>query len=147
MRRGARAFAGFVGSDDRSFPAVGQVLSSQNKCGEVMNFGFYDDLLNLKTIREGCGTAVVSSPPEADSYAAVDQLAQYFARHEQISQIPKTWDELEGRIYHVPIRSAEAAEIIDAEDLPPEGQYVTPDLDFITFFHSKWEREFGVPKG
>lgn len=139
--------AGFVGSDDRSFPAVGQVLSSQNKCGEIMNFGFYDDLLNLKTIREGCGTAVVSSPPEADSYAALDQLAQYYARHEQIAQIPKTWNDLEEQIYKVPIRSAEAAEIIDAENLPPEGQYVTPKLDFITFFHSKWEKEFGVPKG
>jgi ABC-type sugar transport system substrate-binding protein len=139
--------AGFVGSDDRSFSAVGQVLSSLNKCGEIQNYGFYDDLLNLKTIREGCGTAVVTSPPEADSYAAMDQLAQYFAREKQLSEIPERWKELEAQVYHVPIRGAEAQEIITESNLPPEGQYVKPKLDFISFFDAKWQKEFGVPKG
>ena len=89
----------FWGDIDGEFPIIASVLKSQNKCASVGNFNFYDDLINLKTIPTGCGTAVTTSPVGADGWAAIDQFAEFFARHKSITSFPPTWDELQNNIY------------------------------------------------
>jgi hypothetical protein len=33
---------------------------------------------------------------------------------------------------------------VTKDNLPPEGQYRTPKNDFVTFFKTKWQDEFGT---
>ena len=134
----------FWGDIDGELPVVAQVLKAANKCGKVGNFNFYDDLINLKTIAGGCATAVVSSPVGADGWAAIDQLAEFFARKKSITSFPPTWSVLEVHPYGVDIRTGAAIVITDKTNLPASGQYVTPKTDFPVFFAAKWKKEYGV---
>jgi ribose transport system substrate-binding protein len=134
----------FWGDIDGEFPIIAQVLKSQNKCASVGNFNFYDDLINLKTIPTGCGTAVTTSPVGSDGWAAVDQFAEFFARKKSITSFPPTWTDLENNIYLVDIRTGNAIEVIDKSNLPPAGQYVPPKTDYPAFFAAKWKTEYGV---
>jgi ABC-type sugar transport system substrate-binding protein len=134
----------FWGDIDGEFPIVAQVLKGANKCSSIGNYNFYDDLINLKTIPTGCGTAVTTSPVGADGWAAVDQFAEFFARKKSITSFPPTWNELQNNIYGVDIRTGNAIEVIDKSNLPPAGQYVPPKTDYPAFFAAKWKTEFGV---
>jgi len=134
----------FWGDIDGELPVVAQVLKAANKCGKVGNFNFYDDLINLKTIAGGCATAVVSSPVGADGWAAIDQLAEFFARKKSITSFPPTWSVLEVHPYGVDIRTGAAIVITDKTNLPASGQYVTPKTDFPVFFAAKWKKEYGI---
>ena len=134
----------FWGDIDGELPVVAQVLKAANKCGKVGNFNFYDDLINLKTIAGGCATAVVSSPVGADGWAAIDQLAEFFARKKSIKSFPPTWSVLEVHPYGVDIRTGAAIVITDKTNLPASGQYVTPKTDFPVFFAAKWKKEYGI---
>lgn len=134
----------FWGDIDGEFPIIAQVLKGQNKCASVGNYNFYDDLINLKTIPTGCGTAVTTSPVGADGWAAVDQFAEFFARHKSITSFPPTWNDLQNNIYGVDIRTGNAIEVIDKSNLPPAGQYVPPKTDYPAFFAAKWKKEYGV---
>jgi ABC-type sugar transport system substrate-binding protein len=134
----------FWGDIDGEFPIVAQVLKGANKCASVGNYNFYDDLINLKTIPTGCGTAVTTSPVGADGWAAVDQFAEFFARKKSITSFPPTWNELQNNIYGVDIRTGNAIEVIDKSNLPPAGQYVPPKTDYPAFFGAKWKKEYGV---
>jgi len=134
----------FWGDTDAEFPIVAQVLKSQNKCASVKNFNFYDDLINLKTIPTGCGTAIVTSPVGSDGWAAVDQFAEFFARHKSITSFPPTWTQLENSIYSVDIRSGKAIEVITKSNLPPAGKYVTPKTNYQAFYAAKWKAEYGI---
>jgi hypothetical protein len=86
---------------------------------------------------------VVTSPLEADGWAAVDQLAEMFARDGSLDSLPEDWTELEP-LYGTDIRNGESIQVIDESNLPPEGEYVPPKVDFVTFFKTKWKEEFGV---
>jgi ABC-type sugar transport system substrate-binding protein len=134
----------FWGDIDGELPVVAQVLKSTNQCGKVGNFNFYDDLINLKTIAGGCATAVSSSPVGADGWAAIDQLAEFFARKKSITSFPPTWSVLEVHPYGVDIRTGAAIVVTDKTNLPASGQYVTPRTDFPVFFAAKWKKEYGV---
>lgn len=133
----------FWGDTDTQMPAIAQVLKGAGKCGDVLNYNFYDDRVNLQQIRAGCATAVVTSPLEADGWAAVDQLAELFARGGEIDSLPPDWDALEA-VYGVDIRNGESIQVIDKSNLPPAGEYAKPNVDFVTFFKTKWGDEFGV---
>jgi len=134
----------FWGDIDSELPVVAQVLQAANKCTTIGNYNFYDDLINLKTIAGGCATAIVTSPVGADGWAAVDQLAEYFARHKSITSFPPTWTQLQNNIYGVDIRTGAAIVIATKKNLPPAGSYVTPRTDYPVFFTAKWKKEFGI---
>jgi len=134
----------FWGDIDGELPVVAQVLKSEGKCSTIGNYNFYDDLINLKTIAGGCGTAIVTSPVGADGWAAIDQLAEFFARHKSITSFPPTWDQLQSNIYGVDIRTGSAITIVNKSNLPTPGQYVTPATDYQAFFLAKWKKEYGV---
>lgn len=132
----------FWGDTDAQMPAIAQVLKSKNLCGKVQNYNYYDDKANLAAIREGCATAIATSPLGADGWAATDVLAEMWGRNNPISSLPKNWEALQST-YGVDIRDGEAIQVIDKANLPPEGQYATPTFDYIAFFKSKWKKEFG----
>ncbi|MCW3067359.1 MAG: substrate-binding protein [Solirubrobacterales bacterium] len=133
----------FWGDTDSQMPAIGQVLKAAGKCGSVQSYNFYDDKVNLQTIAQGCATAIVTSPVDADGWAAVDALAEMWARNKTIADLPKGWASL-APTYGVDIRNGTAIQVIDKSNLPPSGQYVKPKTDFVTFFKTKWAKEFGI---
>ena len=117
------------------------MLKGANKCSSTLgNYNFYDDLINLKTIPTGCGTAVTTSPVGADGWAAVDQFAELFARHKSINSFPPTWNELQNSIYGVDIRTGNAIEVIDKSNLPRPA-IRPPKTDYPAFFAAKWKKE------
>jgi ABC-type sugar transport system substrate-binding protein len=134
----------FWGDIDGEFPIIAQVLNGAHKCSTIGNYNFYDDLINLKTIAGGCGTAVTTSPVGSDGWAAIDQFAEFFARHKSITSFPPTWNELQNNIYGVDIRTGNAIEVITKSNLPPAGQYVPPKTNYPAFFLAKWKAEYGV---
>jgi ABC-type sugar transport system substrate-binding protein len=134
----------FWGDIDGEFPIIAQVLNGAHKCSTIGNFNFYDDLINLKTIAGGCGTAVTTSPVGSDGWAAIDQFAEFFARHKSITSFPPTWNELQNDIYGVDIRTGNAIEVVTKSNLPPAGLYVPPKTNYPAFFLAKWKAEYGV---
>jgi ribose transport system substrate-binding protein len=128
---------------DTTLPPTGTVLNQVGKCGDVQSYSFYDDLANMAQIRKGCATAIVTSPVDSDGWAAVDSLAEMWARNKGLDSLPKGWNDLKDK-YGVDIRNGTAISIVDKDNLPPKGKYVEPSVDFVTFFKTKWAEEFGV---
>jgi ABC-type sugar transport system substrate-binding protein len=122
------------------FPVGGQVLKTRGQCGKIPLYGAGDDLLNLKTIRDGCGTAIFAPPFEATALMAVDQLAEYFARDKKRTDLPADDDAMK-ELYTIDL--LEPA-VVTADNLPPAGQYATPTEDYRAFFKAKWADEFGI---
>jgi len=122
------------------FNLGGQVLKTRNQCGKIPLYGAGDDLINLKTIRDGCGTALFAPPFEATAMIAMDQLAEYFARDKKPADIPAD-DEAVEKVYTIDLLPPA---IVTADNLPPEGEYATPTEDYRAFFKTKWADEFGV---
>ncbi len=122
------------------------MLKGADKCSTIGNYNFYNDLINLKTIPTGCGTAVSTSPVGADGWAAIDQLAEFFARHKSITSFPPTWNELQSQIYGVDIRTGNAIEVIDKSNLPPASS-TPPKTDYPSFFAASGRRSLALASG
>lgn len=133
----------FWGDTDATMPPIANELKSQGKCGKIQNYNYYGDKVNLQAIKNGCATAVVESPLTVDGWAAIDQFAQFFARHKKISQIPYGWPQLD-KLYGLELRNGASVFMVDKTNLPPAGQFVPPKYDFVKFFSTKWNKEFGT---
>jgi ABC-type sugar transport system substrate-binding protein len=123
-----------------AYSVAAQVLKQRGKCGKVELYGDHDDLLNQKSVRDGCGTALAAYPVEAVSYQAMDQLAEHFARNRSVDQFPKTNADLTAA-YGLNLLTPR---VLTKATLPGNGAYSTPTQDFVTFFAAKWKQEFGV---
>ncbi len=135
--------AAFWADNDVDLPAIAHVLKSKGLCGKVQVYDYYDDLPNLAAIREGCATAVANGAVSSDGWGAVDALAEMFARKQPITSLPqKGWETFEKK-YGVEIQNGSSIQVIDKSNLPPEGQYVPPKVDYVAFFETKWKKEFG----
>jgi ABC-type sugar transport system substrate-binding protein len=121
-------------------PVAAQVLKQRHKCGKVLLYGDHDDLINQKTIAEGCGTALASYPVNVTPLMAFDQLAEYFARDKKPADLPKTAKDLEP-IYGLNLLKPQ---VLTKANLPATGSYPEPVEDFQTFFATKWADEFKV---
>ena len=66
---------------------------------------------------------------------AVDQAAEFFSRGKAFDKNPAP-DYGGFEIYDYVL--------VTKDNLPPEGQYRTPKNDFVTFFKTKWQDEFGT---
>lgn len=97
---------------------------------------FYGELQTLQLIAQGQVTVTVAEPLEWCSWVAVDQLAEYFARKTPLSQSVRP-DYGANMTFWQPT-------IVTKANLPPSGQLVTPPVDFVSFFKTKWHAEFGV---
>jgi ABC-type sugar transport system substrate-binding protein len=96
---------------------------------------FHADPATLELIKSGAISAVADVPYDVSNWVATDQLAQYFARKTPLTQNPRPTYPGVGDLY--------SYKIITKADLPPEGEYVQPEVDVVSFFTAKWEKEFG----
>jgi ABC-type sugar transport system substrate-binding protein len=123
-------------------PFIAPALRAAGKCGKVQ-FYTYDALqINLNELRKGCVTAVVATPDQAAGWAAIDQLAEYFARGEDKTKVATDWNTLAEDYGGVNLENADSIFIVDKNDVPPEGQEVTPKYDFRAFYATKWAKEY-----
>jgi ABC-type sugar transport system substrate-binding protein len=91
---------------------------------------------NLSTqdlIRDGAVDAVVDVAYDATAWVAADQAAQFFARDTPFDTSAQP---------DYPVTFFDNV-IVTKENLPPKGEYREPKDDFVTFFTTKWDAEFG----
>jgi ABC-type sugar transport system substrate-binding protein len=124
------------------FQVAAQVLKVRGKCGTVGLFTFGDDNSKLteKALADGCGTAVASYSQLAAPLAAVDQIAEFFARKKELADIPKD-DAALTDLYGLNLL---APQIVTKDKLEQTGGYPESIEDVQTFFATKWAKEFNV---
>ncbi|WP_081865898.1 sugar ABC transporter substrate-binding protein [Blastococcus sp. URHD0036] len=95
---------------------------------------FYANLPTIDLIRSGQVDAAAENSHEWIAWVAMDQLAEFFARDTAISSEPRPdyGTDLDFWRFFV----------VDAENLPDEGELATPPVDFEGFFTTKWSTEF-----
>jgi ABC-type sugar transport system substrate-binding protein len=96
---------------------------------------FHADLGTQDLMRRGAIDAVVDVPYDAAGWVAVDQAAEFFGRKKAFDKSPAP-DYGGFEIYDYAL--------VTKDNLPPKGQYRTPKNDFVTFFKTKWQDEFGT---
>jgi ribose transport system substrate-binding protein len=126
----------FDGAVSGAAQAVASKYPGQSFPQAPMVATFYDELQTLQLIRQGTVTVTVAEPLEWCSWVAVDQLAEYFARKTPLSQSVRP-DYGAGMTFWQPT-------LITKANLPPQGQLVTPPVNFVPFFTTKWHAEFAV---
>ena len=97
---------------------------------------FYANLPVIDMIREGSLDAAAENSIEWQGWVAVDQMAEYFARDAEIDTAERP-DYGDGLDFW-------RASVVTADNLPPEGQLLEPQVDFDGFFTAKWQAEFGI---
>lgn len=95
---------------------------------------FHADLGTVELMRAGAIDAVADTDYSSAGWVAVDQIAQFFARKTPMADTPRPEYPGVGDTYDYTI--------VDSTNLPPEGQYRTPEHDYQTFFKTKWSNEF-----
>jgi ABC-type sugar transport system substrate-binding protein len=96
---------------------------------------FHADLGTIDLMRQGLIDVVSDWPYDATAWVAVDQAAEFFARDTKPDKNPRpAYGGFDVMDYV----------IVTADDLPAEGKYREPKNDFVTFFKTKWEEEFGA---
>ena len=95
---------------------------------------FHADLATIDLMRQGAIDAVSDVPYDASGWVAVDQIAQFVARETPMASEPQPQYEGIGDTYDYVV--------VDSSNLPPEGEYRTPEHDYQTFFTTKWSNEF-----
>lgn len=97
---------------------------------------FYANLPVIDMIRKGELDAAAENPLEWCGWVAIDQLAEYFARHTAISTDERP-NYGAGLDFWRPT-------VVTKDNLPPQGQLLAPPVDFAGFFTAKWHAEFGA---
>jgi ribose transport system substrate-binding protein len=95
---------------------------------------FYANLPTIDLIRSGQVEAAAENTHEWIAWVAMDQLAEFFGRDTPISDEPRP-DYGDGLEFWQPF-------VVDAENLPAEGELAPPPVDFEGFFTTKWSTEF-----
>jgi ribose transport system substrate-binding protein len=122
---------------DSAGQAAVSVISQMTKDREppVITVSVHADPGTQELIANGQMTAVCDDPYDAGSWMAVNEAAELLGHGKVVDRGPgRSVDGFE--IYD--------QEMITKENLPPKGQYVTPKNDFVTFFTTKWEKEWGA---
>jgi ABC-type sugar transport system substrate-binding protein len=78
--------------------------------------------------------SVADDPFELTGWTAVDQAAEYFARHRTPSQSPRP---------NYPINYLSPV-LVTQKNVPPLGRYLQAKDDAQAFFRAKWMQEFGL---
>lgn len=131
-----------LGTANHTVPVMGQLVAQwfpgKDFPDRPLVVGYLDDLVNLNSVRLGEVDAIATMRLDAASYVAIDQLAQLFARGTPLNADAYLQSE---DVYGIDLREAT---LVTADNLPPEGEYVEPAADFISFFNAKWQAEFGA---
>jgi ribose transport system substrate-binding protein len=95
---------------------------------------FYANLPTIDLIRSGQVDAAAENSHEWIAWVAMDQLAEFLGRDTPITDEPRP-DYGDGLDFWQPF-------VVDAENLPAEGELAPPPVDFEGFFTTKWSTEF-----
>ena len=99
---------------------------------------FHADLGTLELMKQGTVDVVVDVPYDASPWIGVDQLLEHFARDTAFEKAPQPSYPGVGDVFDY--------EVVTSDNLPPDGEYRAPKVDFVTFFQTKWKTEFGAAK-
>jgi ABC-type sugar transport system substrate-binding protein len=97
---------------------------------------FHGDPATFTLMRQGDIDATSDTNYDAGCWIAIDQTAEYLARHRAESTANQPTYPVIGDPF--------SYEIITKSNLPPEGHYFTPKWDIPSYFISKWKTEFGM---
>jgi ABC-type sugar transport system substrate-binding protein len=100
---------------------------------------FHADLSTIDLMHAGAIVAVSDVPYDAAGWVALDQIAGFVGRQTPMSPEPQPEYEGMGTVYDYVV--------VDTDNLPPSGEYRTPENDFPTFFTTKWSNEFSNVTG
>jgi ABC-type sugar transport system substrate-binding protein len=127
-------------SFDTTGQVGGQVLSSKYK-GKTfpdrpLVATHHADLGTLDLMRKGEIDVTSEANYDAASWIAMDQLAEFWGRGTAISK--------DNQPQYPGVGDLFSYQIVTKDNLPPAGQYFPPKVDVVTFFQSKWAKEFGA---
>lgn len=97
---------------------------------------FHGDPATLTLMREGVIDATSDTNYDAGCWIALDQTAEYLARHRPESTANQPSYPVIGDPF--------TYEILTKANVPPPGQYMKPKWDIPSYFISKWKTEFGL---
>jgi ABC-type sugar transport system substrate-binding protein len=120
-------------------PEIAQELQKKGLCGKVKVVGFYGDLKNLAAVRDGCVNIIVDVPLQAQSWAAIDALAGYYANKTPLpTSLPTTYPFDLNQI-----------QVVTKANVPSDtSKYVDISYDYPSYFKAKWAKgQYGAPTG
>jgi ABC-type sugar transport system substrate-binding protein len=97
--------------------------------------GFYGTHENLQSVRDGVVSGLVEEGLEATAWVTVDQAAELLAR-----KTPPSQDPFVDHTYKLDFMKPVL--ITKTQNMPPPGKYPSPPADSVTFFTTKWAKEF-----
>ncbi|HEY5334137.1 MAG TPA: substrate-binding domain-containing protein [Solirubrobacterales bacterium] len=97
---------------------------------------FHGDLATLQLIGEGAISMESDVNYDAAVWEGIDGIAQELARKEPMST--------ENQPTYPTIGDPFTYQIVNKENLPPEGEYVMPKWDVPSYFIAKWKAEYGA---
>ncbi|HWH19669.1 MAG TPA: hypothetical protein VN671_03990, partial [Solirubrobacterales bacterium] len=97
---------------------------------------FHGDLATLQLIESGAIDMESDVNYDAAVWEGIDGIAQELAREEPMSK--------ENQPTYPTIGDPFTYQIVNKENLPPEGEYVMPKWDVPSYFIAKWKAEYGV---
>lgn len=125
---------GFDSAGQAGGQAVAARFPGETFPDKPMVVTFHADLATVELIRQGAIDAVADVPYDAAGWVAVDQIAGFLARDTPMAAEPQPEYPGIGTVYD--------DVVVDSSNLPPEGEYRTPEHDYRTFFETKWSNEF-----
>jgi ABC-type sugar transport system substrate-binding protein len=129
---------------DAALPVMAQVVAARK--GDVqfpkrpLLAAFLDSLQNLQAVRTGTADAVVSNGTGLSSVVALDQAAEYFARHTPLATGNAFGNSV--ALYGVPLN--QPVLITKTQNMPAAGQYAASPYNTLAFFKAKWDAEFNL---
>jgi ABC-type sugar transport system substrate-binding protein len=96
--------------------------------------GFNADPTAAEAIRDGEADAVADVPYDATLYMAIDKIQENLARQEPLPTTNPNY----------PLDFLDQ-ELVTRDNVPDKMKFRAPREDFVSFFLSKWRREFGPP--
>lgn len=126
---------GIFADSSLHIPALVAVLKERDLCGKVKVLGFYGDLPNLAAVRDGCVDIIAEAPVMAQTWTAMDVLAQHFAEG---TELPTSFPE------GYPFDPTEVV-IVTKDNVPEDpNEYVDVDFDYVSYFTDRWAKgEYG----
>jgi ABC-type sugar transport system substrate-binding protein len=115
------------------------VVKQRGKCGQVGVYTGLSEASEMALVREGCVTGLTDPPLGSITWAAIDQIAEHFARNGEMSEIPPDTEALTA-LYGINLFEPQT---VTEANVPPDGSYQAPKKDSTSFFLKKWKLEFG----
>jgi ABC-type sugar transport system substrate-binding protein len=119
---------------DSAGQAGAQVIAGKSAGNKPAVYTFHADPSTQVLMHKGAITEVVDVNYDVTAWEALDALAEHFARGKALS----------GYTDHATYKGIGdplSYQIVTKDNLPPQGQYVAPKVDGVSFFLAKWKAE------